>query len=140
MPSAAIPTPSKMRHQTGLRATKAERGLGEAPAPGKGIDLGKKCFILPREFPAQQEPLRAFLPGRSNNGYTITFDSNGGTDVPAQELMYGDYVAEPEPPTREGYTFAGWFKDENCCYPWDMEQSIVVEPVTLYALWIPESE
>jgi len=80
------------------------------------------------------------LYGVSNNGYTITFDSNGGTDVPAQELMYGDLVAEPEPPTREGYTFGGWFKDENCFYPWDMEQSIVCEPATLYALWIPETE
>jgi len=78
--------------------------------------------------------------GIAHNGYTITFDSKGGTDVPAQELMYGDYVAEPEPPTREGYIFAGWFKDENCFYPWDMEQSIVVEPMTLYALWLPETQ
>lgn len=78
--------------------------------------------------------------GIANNGYTVTFDSNGGTDVPAQELMYGDYVAEPEPPTREGYTFAGWFKDENCLYEWNMEQYQVAEPMTLYALWIPETE
>ena len=74
--------------------------------------------------------------GVANNGYTITFDSNGGTDVPPQELMYGDYVTEPDPPTREGYTFGGWFKDENCLYPWDMEQSIVCESTTLHALWI----
>ena len=78
--------------------------------------------------------------GIINNGYTITFDSNGGTDVPAQELMYGDHVAEPEPPTREGYTFGGWYKDENFHYPWDMEENLVVEPMTLYALWIPATE
>lgn len=78
--------------------------------------------------------------GISNNGYTVTFDSNGGTDVPAQELMYGDYVAEPEPPTREGYTFAGWFKDENCLYEWNMAEHQVAEPMTLYALWIPKTE
>ena len=77
--------------------------------------------------------------GILNNGYTITFDSNGGTDVPAQELMYGDLVAEPEPPTREGYTFGGWYQDENFHYPWDMEENLVVEPMTLYALWIPKS-
>ncbi|MBQ6718866.1 MAG: InlB B-repeat-containing protein [Oscillospiraceae bacterium] len=80
------------------------------------------------------------LYGVSNNGYTITFDSNGGTDVPAQELMYGDLVVEPEPPTREGYTFSGWFKDENCLYEWNMEEYQVAEPMTLYALWIPETE
>ena len=78
--------------------------------------------------------------GIANNGYTVTFDSNGGTDVPAQELMYGDYVAEPEPPTREGYTFAGWFKDENCLYEWNMEEHQVAEPMTLYALWIPKTQ
>ena len=77
--------------------------------------------------------------GIANNGYTVTFDSNGGTDVPAQELMYGDHVAEPEPPTREGYTFGGWFKDENCLYEWNMEEYQVSEPMTLYALWIPET-
>ena len=78
--------------------------------------------------------------GIAHNGYTITFDSNGGTDVPAQELMYGDLVAEPEPPTREGYIFAGWFKDENCLYEWNMEEYQVAEPMTLYALWIPETQ
>ena len=77
--------------------------------------------------------------GILNNGYTVTFDSNGGTDVPAQELMYGDHVEEPAPPTREGYTFGGWFRDENCLYPWDMEENLVAEPMTLYALWIPVS-
>ena len=78
--------------------------------------------------------------GIAHNGYTITFDSNGGTDVPAQELMYGDLVAEPEPPTREGYIFGGWFKDENCLYEWNMEEYQVAEPMTLYALWIPETQ
>ena len=48
-------------------------------------------------------------------GFNVKFDSRGGTDVAAQtELMYGDHVLQPEPPTREGYTFAGWYKDEAC--------------------------
>ena len=80
------------------------------------------------------------LFGVANNGYTITFDSHGGTDVPAQELMFGDLVAEPEPPTREGYTFGGWFMDENCIYPWDMAQDTVSESTTLHALWIKNAE
>ncbi len=75
------------------------------------------------------------LFGIANNGYTVTFDSRGGTDVPAQELMYGDLVAEPEPPTREGYVFSGWYSDENCRYPWDMETYQVSQSMTLYAAW-----
>lgn len=77
--------------------------------------------------------------GISHNGYTIAFDSHGGTDVPSQSLMYGDFVTEPEPPTREGYTFGGWFKDENYTIPWIMQESIVCESRTLHALWIPNT-
>ena len=81
------------------------------------------------------------LYGVANNGYTITFDSRGGTDVPAQvDMMYGDYVAEPEAPTREGYTFGGWFTDERCTYQWDFEESQVGYSITLYANWLPDNQ
>ena len=74
--------------------------------------------------------------GIANNGYTVSFDSKGGTDVAAQtDLMYGDLVTEPEPPTREGYTFAGWYFDENYAYPFDFETVIVDGSTTLYARW-----
>ena len=75
------------------------------------------------------------LYGVANNGYTVTFDSRGGTDVPSQDAMYADYVEEPEPPTREGYVFTGWYQDENCIYEWDMEVNQVSQSVTLYAGW-----
>jgi len=78
--------------------------------------------------------------GVANNGYTVSFDSNGGTDVAAQELMYGDYVTEPEPPTREGYTFGGWYQDEGFHYPWDMQTNQVSQSMTLYARWIEQTE
>ena len=76
------------------------------------------------------------LFGIANKGYTVTFDSKGGTDVAAQtDLMYGDHVTEPEPPTREGYTFGGWYFDANCQYPFDFEETIVDGSTTLYARW-----
>jgi len=81
------------------------------------------------------------LYGVANNGYTITFDSRGGTDVPSQtDVMYGEYVVEPEPPTREGYVFTGWYSDENCRYEWDMDTTQVAQSMTLYAGWEPENE
>ena len=77
--------------------------------------------------------------GIANNGYTVTFDSRGGTDVPMQtDVMYGDLVEEPEPPTREGYVFTGWYADENCQYLWDMDVSQVGQSMTLYAGWEAE--
>ena len=69
-------------------------------------------------------------------GFTVRFDSRGGTDVAAQEgLMYGDHVAEPEAPTREGYTFAGWYFDENYEKPFNFGSVVVDGDATLYAKW-----
>ncbi len=42
------------------------------------------------------------------NQYTITFDSNGGSDVASITGDYGTEVTAPEAPTKTGYTFAGW--------------------------------
>lgn len=77
--------------------------------------------------------------GIRHSGYTVTFDANGGTDVPAQEdLEYGDYVTQPEPPTREGYVFGGWYADENLEQPWDFANTAVSDSMVLYARWDPE--
>ena len=68
-------------------------------------------------------------------GFTVTFDSRGGSDVPAQNQMYGDLLEAPEPPTREGYTFQGWYKDVACDLLWNMETDTVETDMTLYAGW-----
>ena len=70
-----------------------------------------------------------------NPGFTITFDSKGGTDVPAQNQMYGEKLELPEPPTREGYTFTGWYTDYGCFAPWDVENDTIETDMTLYAGW-----
>ena len=68
-------------------------------------------------------------------GYTVTFDSKGGTDVAAVEQMYGEKLELPEPPTREGYTFAGWYKDSVCEESWNAEEDTIESDTTLYACW-----
>lgn len=68
-------------------------------------------------------------------GFTITFDSKGGTDVPAQTQMAGQLLDVPEPPTREGYTFAGWYIDTTCSELWDLENRTIEQDMTLYAGW-----
>ena len=70
-----------------------------------------------------------------NPGFTITFDSKGGTDVAAQQQMYGELLNVPEPPTREGYVFTGWYKDHACFELWDTENHIIETDMTLYAGW-----
>ncbi len=68
-------------------------------------------------------------------GFTVTFDTKGGTDVPSQSRMYGELLESPEPPTRQGYEFTGWYKDVSCYEPWNMESDTVETDVTLYAGW-----
>ena len=70
-----------------------------------------------------------------NPGFTITFDSRGGTDVPAQNQMYGELLELPEPPTREGYRFTGWYTDHTCSEKWNAEEDTVETDMTLYAGW-----
>ena len=65
--------------------------------------------------------------------YTVTFDSNGGTPVPQQELRHGGKVTMPAAPTREGYTFDGWYLgDEKYDFSAAVKQNI-----TLTAKWSP---
>ena len=68
-------------------------------------------------------------------GLTITFDSRGGTDVPAQNQMYGEMLEVPEPPTREGYEFTGWYVDATCDILWNVEERPIETDMTLYAGW-----
>ena len=68
-------------------------------------------------------------------GFTVTFDSRGGSDVASQQQMYGEELELPEPPTREGYTFTGWYKDYACELPWDAQADQIETDVTVYAGW-----
>ncbi len=64
--------------------------------------------------------------------YPVTFDSAGGSEVPTQEVEEGGKVIEPEPPTRAGYTFLGWYYGEEL---WSFAGYSVTEPITLKAKW-----
>ena len=76
--------------------------------------------------------------GLRNPGFTITFDSKGGTDVAPQNQMYSQLLDMPEPPTREGYVFTGWYRDAACDNPWQAQTDTIQEDLTLYAGWKPK--
>ncbi|SDB85722.1 InlB B-repeat-containing protein, partial [Williamwhitmania taraxaci] len=69
------------------------------------------------------------------NTYTITFDSKGGTSVNSQTAEYNSTIYAPTNPTRAGYTFDGWFKEEALTSAWNFATDVVSDNATLYAKW-----
>lgn len=68
------------------------------------------------------------------NRYNITFNSNGGSAVASQQIGYGGSVTKPEDPTKEGYTFSGWYTDQLFKNAYSFNTS-VSSNLTLYAKW-----
>ena len=68
---------------------------------------------------------------------TVTFDSNQGTAVDSQLVAVGDKVVKPADPAKEGYTFSGWFADEDCTKAYDFDAAVdgTQPELTLYAGW-----
>lgn len=67
--------------------------------------------------------------------YTMTFESNGGTSVdPIERTVEQSSIIRPNPPTKEGFTFLGWYLDTEFTelYTFDLP---INENVTLYAKW-----
>ena len=65
--------------------------------------------------------------------YTVTFDSDGGSDVPVQEVKKWGKVTEPAEPNKEGFYFAYWMKSDNSVF--DFENETVSSDITLKAVW-----
>ena len=71
---------------------------------------------------------------KQKNSYAVSFNSNGGTVVDEQIVEEGAVAAAPTAPTREGYTFAGWFSDSGLLSSYGFTAA-VTESITLYAKW-----
>lgn len=67
------------------------------------------------------------------NRYTVTFDSNEGSAVAEQSVVYNGTATEPEQPTRTGYTFVGWFNGDT---EYEFSTPILYD-IELTAKWDP---
>lgn len=68
-------------------------------------------------------------------GYTVAFDTRGGSTVPSAMTAQNKTMVAPANPERSGYTFAGWYKDADCTQAWDFSKDVVTTDMTLYAKW-----
>ena len=68
---------------------------------------------------------------------TVTFISNGGSNVEPATVKNGEAISAPDAPTREGWNFAGWYtkKDGNWAEkPFNFD-TLITDNMTLYARW-----
>ena len=83
--------------------------------------------------PPEETPAK--ISGGTFNGgvigaYTVTFQSEGGSEV-ASQIRANAPAARPADPTKEGYTFIGWYNGES---EWDFEAPVTAD-LTLTAKW-----
>jgi len=65
--------------------------------------------------------------------YTVSFD---GTSVSAQQVQNGQKAVKPADPTKEGYTFVGWYKENTFTNNFDFESEIITSDVTIYPYFL----
>ena len=70
-----------------------------------------------------------------NAGVKVSFSAGEGSKVDFQTTAANGSIAKPADPTREGYTFAGWYTDEACTEAYDFSAAVTAD-MTLYAKWV----
>ena len=89
------------------------------------VDGGEKVYGFDDVY-TKNEALTLY-PVWNTNKYTITFDTNGGSEIAPITQDYGTAITAPADPTREGYTFIGWDTEIPTTMP--------AENITLKARW-----
>ena len=79
---------------------------------------------IPETMPAENMTVKAQW---EINQYTITFDTNGGSEIDSITQDYGTEITAPDNPTRKGYTFKGWDKE--------IPETMPAENITITARW-----
>ena len=64
--------------------------------------------------------------------YTVTFNSDGGSDVVKQTINYGDIASKPQDPTKLDCEFLGWYNGETL---WNFDEEKIYSDITLTARW-----
>jgi len=71
----------------------------------------------------------------TKSSFTVTWYTNGGTEIASVKAKYGSLIAQPTDPTKEGYVFDGWYLDRDATFSWDFSSDTVQDSMTLFAKW-----
>ena len=73
--------------------------------------------------------------GENPATHTVTFVSNGGTEIAPKEVVSGLKINEPSKPTKDKYLFRGWYEDATFSTKFDFYNTPITSDMTLYAKW-----
>ena len=68
--------------------------------------------------------------------YTITFESNEGSEVAAIKAEAGAPITKPADPTKANLTFGGWYSDVDLTEAYEFPSVMPSQNVDLYAKWV----
>ena len=77
-------------------------------------------------------------PDAPKKEFTITFDTQGGSEVKPITIAEGATITLPNNPTKEGYVFAGWYLSNALVEEFNITKTITGD-ITLYAKWIEDN-
>lgn len=74
-----------------------------------------------------------YQPTAAATYYTVSFDTDGGTAIPDQSVRSGSKATKPADPTKSGYTFGGWYKEDSFTTAFDFDTEVISADTTVYA-------
>ncbi|MBQ7120468.1 MAG: S-layer homology domain-containing protein [Oscillospiraceae bacterium] len=111
---------------------------------GNTISSGNTYTVVPED---ERILINATFTARSSGGggggggggdatptYIVSFETNGGSEIKSVSVSLGGKVTIPDAPTKDGYTFDGWYTDEELTTAYDFDAT-VSKSLTLYAKW-----
>lgn len=114
----------------------------------KTVKVAGTAYTVKAEFSFEAPQTATAAPAEANTAptdntapaavsYTVSFNVNGGSEVAPQTVNAGGCAAQPAAPTREGFTFAGWYADEAHTQAFSFGTPVSAD-TTVYAMWTNE--
>ena len=96
-------------------------------------------------YKSGQNPVQLYKVDIST--FVVTFKDATSADYVSETYTYEGYdavvegqtIVEPTQPTKEGYTFLGWYKEDTCENLFDFATETIIANTTLYAGWVSDT-
>ncbi|MCI6756536.1 MAG: InlB B-repeat-containing protein [Lachnospiraceae bacterium] len=115
--------------------------------PDSTYYVAKKQDGKQHMYNGQDDPIRIYY---KRNSYALNFHTEGGTEVPSQNVLYEDDLSQYNPSGyvvnqtamkngNEEFVFAGWYTDSKYTKPFDFNSTMPSYALDLYAKWVPKT-